>query len=120
VWFIIHAAFGFSRPHSVSHMFGSWLWGIGKEKKQLVLLGAAATCWSLWLCRNSLVFDKKHNLSPLQVIFKIVHWLRSWAILQRPTSQDMVVAASQYLMLVAKGFFTQAHGWQSSLRIDCH
>jgi hypothetical protein len=27
----------------------------------------------------------------------------------------MVVATSQHLMLVAKGFFTQAHGWQSSL-----
>jgi hypothetical protein len=25
MWFIIHAVFGFSRPHSVSHMFGSWL-----------------------------------------------------------------------------------------------
>jgi hypothetical protein len=71
VWFIIHAAFGFSRPHNVSHMFGSWLWGIGKEKKQLVLLGAAATCWSLWLYRNSLVFDKKHNLSPLQLSSKL-------------------------------------------------
>jgi hypothetical protein len=42
VWCIIHAAFGFSRPNSVSHMFRSWLWGIEKEKKQLVLLGAAA------------------------------------------------------------------------------
>jgi hypothetical protein len=53
----------------------------------------------------SLVFDKKYNLSPLQVFFKIVHWLRSWAILQRPASQDMVVAASQHLMLVATDFF---------------
>jgi hypothetical protein len=23
------------------------------------LLGAAATCWSLWLCRNDLVFENK-------------------------------------------------------------
>jgi hypothetical protein len=38
--------------------------GHWKRKKQLVLFGAAATCWSLWFCRNSLVFDKKHNLSP--------------------------------------------------------
>jgi hypothetical protein len=61
VWFIIHAAFGFSRPHSVSHMFGSWLWGIGKEKKATSSVRAAATCWSLWLCINSLVLDKNIN-----------------------------------------------------------
>ncbi|WVZ76858.1 hypothetical protein U9M48_024784, partial [Paspalum notatum var. saurae] len=41
------------------------------------------------------------------VIFKIIHWLRSWAILQRPTSRDIVVAASQHLARVAKAFFTQ-------------
>jgi hypothetical protein len=28
-------------------------------------LGAAATCWSLWLCRNNLVFEKKTCLLSL-------------------------------------------------------
>ncbi|WVZ64235.1 hypothetical protein U9M48_013790 [Paspalum notatum var. saurae] len=46
---------------------------------------------------NNLVFGKKHDLSPMRVTFKIIHWLRSWAILQRPTSRDIVVAASQHL-----------------------
>ena len=47
-------------------MFGSWLYGLSKEPKSLALLGAAATCWSLWLCRNDLVFEKKRTSSPLR------------------------------------------------------
>ena len=59
------------------------------------MLGAAATCWSLWLCRNDLVFEKKRTSFPLQVIYLIIHWLRTWAVLQKPTSQDLVVAVSR-------------------------
>jgi hypothetical protein len=28
-------------PYSISNLFNSWLWGINKDLKQLVLLGAA-------------------------------------------------------------------------------
>jgi hypothetical protein len=69
------------------------------------MLGAADTCWSLWLCRNNLVFERKHVYRPLQVIFSIIYWLRTWAILQRPNSQDLVVVASQILAKVAPHFF---------------
>jgi len=120
VWAIIHAAFGLAQPRSVSNMFGSWLVSFKKEFKPLVLLGAAATCWSLWLSRNNLVFEKKQYHSPLQVIFSTIHWLRSWAILQKPSFQDLVIAASQCLAQVAKEFFIRSHGWQSNLRIGCH
>ena len=118
VWSVIHAASGLSQPHSVSNMFGSWLCGLSKDLKSLALLGAAATCWSLWLCRNDLVFEKKCTSFPLQVIYSIIHWLRTWVVLQKPTSQGLVVAASQHLAQVAKEFFTRAHRWQSSLRIE--
>jgi hypothetical protein len=101
-------------------MFGDWLWGISKELKPLVLLGAATTCWSLWLCKNDVVFERKPNTSSLQVIYSVIHWLRSWIIPQKPASQEFLVAALQHLTLVAKEFFTQAHGWRSSLRIDNH
>jgi hypothetical protein len=61
VWAGVHAASGLSHPHSVSNMFGTWLMGISKDLKPLVLLGAAATCWSLWLTRNAMVFEKKQS-----------------------------------------------------------
>jgi hypothetical protein len=53
-------------------MFGSWLCGLSKELKSLALLGVATTCWSLWLCKNDLVFEKKRTSSPLQVIYYIL------------------------------------------------
>jgi hypothetical protein len=81
VWSMIHAALGLSQPRSVFNIFGSWLWGLEKYLKSLILLGAAATCWSLWLCRNDIIFRNKHNTFPLQVIYLIIHLLRLWAIL---------------------------------------
>jgi len=85
-------------------MFGSWLIGIPKEYKPLVLLGAAALCWSVWLCRNIVVFDNKKS-SFLQVIYSSTHWLCTWTILQKLTLQDKLVAASHFLAQVAKDFF---------------
>jgi hypothetical protein len=35
----------------LQHMFGNLLGGISNNLNPLVLLGAAATCWSLWLSR---------------------------------------------------------------------
>jgi hypothetical protein len=61
------------------------------------------------MCRNALIFENKQT-SFLQVIFTILRWLRTWAILQKPTTQGLVTAASQQLALMAKVFFTQAYG----------
>jgi hypothetical protein len=106
VWSIIHAASGLSQSCSMSHMFGTRLRGFRKDLKPLFLLGVTATCPSLWLCRNGIIFYNKLNSSPLQVIFSIIHWLRTWAVLQKTTSQDLVTATSQRLMHVVKDFFT--------------
>jgi hypothetical protein len=60
-----HAALGLSQPCSISRMFENWSWGISKEMKPLVLLGAATSCWSLWLYyKNDIVFERKPNPSP--------------------------------------------------------
>ena len=119
VWASVYAAWGIPKPQNMTSMFGSWLNGIPKEFKLLVLLDAAALCWSVWRCRNAVVFDNKRS-SFLQAIYLTTHWLRLWAILQQHTLQDKLVAASHFLEQVAKDFFARAHGWRSSLRIDSH
>jgi hypothetical protein len=70
----------------------------------LVLLGAAVTCWSLWMSRNNPIFENK-QISFLHVIFIVSHWLHPWAILHKPT-QGLVAVASQRLIQMAKEFFT--------------
>ena len=58
----VYAVWGIPKPHNVSNMFGSWLInGIPKESKCLVLMGAAALCWSVWLCINTVIF-RTNNL----------------------------------------------------------
>ena len=99
----VYAAWGISKPRNVFSMFGSRLNGLSKNFKLLVLVGATALCWSIWLCRNTVVFYNKQS-SFLQVIFSTTHWLCTWAILQRHTSQDILVAASHFLTQVAKDF----------------
>ena len=59
VWTSVYTAWGLPNPSSVTNMFGNWLIGTLKDYKPLVLVGAAALCWSVWRCRNAVVFYKK-------------------------------------------------------------
>jgi len=108
VWVLVYAAWGIPKPHNMPSMCGSWLNGIPKEYKPLVLLGAAVLCWFVWLYRNAVVFDNK-KIFFLQVIYSTMHWLRTWAILQKHTLQNKLVAASHFLAQVAKVFFLPGH-----------
>ena len=103
-WATVYAAWGIPKSRSFANMFGNWLNGLTKNLKQLVLVGAAALCWSVWLCRNIVIFYNKKS-SFLQVINSTTHWLCMWAILQQPTSQDTLVAVSHFLAHVVKFFF---------------
>jgi len=53
-----------------------------------------------------------YNKQPsfLQVVYSTTHWPHTWAILQPPTWQDVLVAASHFLEQVAKEFFAQGLG----------
>lgn len=73
-------------PHCVAYMFGSWFAGIYNNLKTHVLLGAYATCQSLWLYRNNVVFFIKisYIFTFAGYIYSLIHWFRTWAILQKP------------------------------------
>ena len=85
VWATVHAAWGLCKPTNIANLFSGWLNGIPKPYKPLILVGVAALCWSVWLCRNAVIFYNKKS-SFLQVIYLTTHWLRMWAILQQSTS----------------------------------
>jgi len=48
----------------------------------LLLIGGAAICWSMWLTKIEVVFDKCQLKTFLHVLFRGTHWLRHWAQLQ--------------------------------------
>ena len=101
-------------------MFGSRVQGLPNILQSIVLLRAAAICWSIWLKRNDMVFEKTNYVSSVQVIYIAIQWLRTWTVLQKLDSQALVAVATQQLARVAKDCFTQAYGWRSSLRIEGH
>jgi hypothetical protein len=94
-------------------MFGSWLAGLYNNLKARVLLGVSATCWSLWLYRNNVVFNKISHIFTFAG-YTFSYSLASYmAILQKSGSLDKVVAACLHLEKVVKKFFTQGYGWRS-------
>ena len=97
-------------------MFGNWLAGIPTNLKSQLLVGASALCWSIWLCWNDAVFNKKSGTNPLQVILLTGHWLRAWANLQKPDQKESMLAGSDRLEVVSKQILS-AHGWRFSYRI---
>jgi len=69
---VVYLKWSGRRPSSVANLFGGWLNGIPKQFKNLILVGAAALCCSVWLCRNAVVFENK-NYSFLQVLYRTTH-----------------------------------------------
>ncbi len=53
------------------------LWELIKKSTKLILVGASAICWAIWLYRNDMVFDKSPSMSYIQVLFRTIYWLRS-------------------------------------------
>jgi hypothetical protein len=41
---------------SIGELFGNWLNGVDKGR---IRIGVSALCWSIWNCRNTIVFDKQ-------------------------------------------------------------
>lgn len=104
VWATVHVAWGLCKPTNIVNLFSGWLNGIPKPYKTLILVGVAALCWSVWLCRNAVVFENKRS-SFLQVLYMTTHWLRIWATLQQPTSREALVADSHFFGAGGQGCF---------------
>jgi len=47
---------GIKPPLNVHNLFDNWYPGKDKTFRSLLLTGAAAICWSIWLIRNEVVF----------------------------------------------------------------
>ena len=82
IWRMVHWIFCLRPPRNVAHRFGGWS-KLGQQKHNLLLLtGATALGWVIWLTRNDLVFNKCQLKTFLQVLFRVTYWLRFWAPLQ--------------------------------------
>ena len=117
VWRIIYFALKIDQPININHIIGDWESNKGSTHKKLLLTGVAALFWSIWLCRNDVVFNHKPIPSIIQTIFKGTHWFRFWRLLQKEETQQQILVMCQSLEVVAMEFFT-SHGWRFHSRIE--
>ena len=98
-------------------MFENWLNGIDKNTKARIRIGVSALVWSIWNCRNNIVFNRKDSTKFLQVIHMAVHWIQLWRFMLPEDQRELMVAGCNRLLTVAQDFFYQAT-WRPINRIQ--
>ena len=106
VWRVVFCTYNIPPPTNATNMFGNWLCGMDKKIKDRIHIGVSAICWSIWNCRNNLVFSRKDTFHVLQVIHMAVHWIQLWAFLLPSNQRDLMMAGCTRLLLVAREFFS--------------
>ena len=79
VWTVVHFTFNIAPPANGTNMVGNWLNDIDKDTKARIRVGTCAIVWSLWNCRNDIIFNKKGSAHFLQVIRMATHWINKWS-----------------------------------------
>jgi hypothetical protein len=111
LWRAVHLLFGLSPPHSIDDLFVNWYKRGDTLHNSLLLTAASALCWTIWITRNEVVFDKYRPKTFLQVLFRGTHWLRQWTRLQRHDDlRDQLILAAHHLETSALHFFSSI-GW---------
>ena len=94
IWHTIHVSLDISPPLFFQHMFSDWL---GKPKLYWIILiwsGVAAICWTIWLWRNEIVFDKSALRSYMELVFKGTYWWSQFgSFLQKEEDHFMLKTA---------------------------
>src|SRR6266540_541321 len=116
IWRAIQVSFGISPPLGVHHMLSTWLSGVHKKFKLLILVGVSSMCWAVWLSRNDLVFDKGLVPSYMQVIFRGTHWTRFWLLLQKEKDRSIMKMGCRMLETTMMEIFVR-NGWCFTNRI---
>ncbi len=62
IWRVFQFSFGLYIPTSISHIFYDWRQRVVNKKSKLILVGAFALCWALWLSRNDRVLTNHLQL----------------------------------------------------------
>jgi hypothetical protein len=117
VWRMVFFAFDLPPPSNITNMFGNWLNGVDKKAKDRIRIGVSALCWSIWRCRNNIVFNNSTTFNIMQVIHMIVHWVQMWALLLPQDQRAFMDTGCNHLQTVAQAILSQA-GWCHTSRLQ--
>ena len=117
LWRTIHIAFSINPPVDITSLFGTWLAGVGQITAARIRIGICPLLWAIWNCRNDIIFNRQHNLTFLQVIFRATAWIRTWSLLTPMDSREPLVTGCNQWEMVARAIFNR-FGWRSHNRIE--
>jgi hypothetical protein len=110
MWMTLSFSFGFRMPASMVNLLGPWLRSFSNKQRNKVLVGVAAFCWVVWLCRNEVVFQRSNFNSVLQVMFRGTYWIRNWSILSKDEERNISKECCRWLEIMTLEFFHK-NGW---------
>ena len=111
LWRTVHIAFNITPLTTVDVVCGTWLSGIESTLARHIRVGVCALLWTIWLCRNDLVFNRISQIHFLQVIFRATAVIRSWWLLTPMEAREHLVTGSIRWEMVARDIFNQ-FGWR--------
>ena len=117
LWTIVQYTFNIVTPTNSSNMFGVWLDGVEKGLKAQIRVGTCALLWSIWRCRNDIIFDNAHHANFLQVIRMATHWMHEWAFLVPEAQRAHIDSGCTRLETVALDIYSRGT-WRLSRRIQ--
>jgi hypothetical protein len=116
VWRVVHFSFNIPPPMNITNLFGNWLNGIDKKTKERIRVGVCALIWTIWNCRNEVVFNRCANPNFLQIIHRSASLIHVWSYLLPVEQQEPLDIGCNRLMAVVRAIFNQG-GWLHSRRI---
>ena len=91
-------------------MFSDWLVGVDKKTKAHIRIGVCAFLWTIWNCRNDIVFNKTGVVHFLQVVYKASYWINLWSLLLPLEQRALMDSGCTRLMAVVRTIFNRG-GW---------
>jgi hypothetical protein len=116
IWRVVFAAYNIPPPSNVINIFENWLNATDTTDKASICIGVSALCWSIWNCRNDIVFNKKGTTNFLQVIHTKVHWIQLWRFLLPEDQRESMISGCNRLMNGSQDIFYQAT-WRPAKRL---
>jgi hypothetical protein len=90
--------------------------GINRKLKSQIIVSASAFCWTIWLSRNDIVFNKTVAPSYLQAIFRDLLDQVLVSLQKEEEDRHFMKMGCKTIEIAAMEVFVR-HGWSFSNRI---
>jgi hypothetical protein len=117
IWWMIFFTYNIPPPTNITNMLGKWLNRIDKMTKARIHIGVSVLCWSIWTCRNDMIFNGIMCTHFLQVIRLAMHWILIWSNFLLEDQRKHMAIDCNRLLEVAHNFYYLVIGWGCTSRV---